>query len=191
MALLPLTVHTKSLRFIRAPCLFLLIFICIGINTTIELTIFSTYFVNGGAFFLAILAFPVIYFVFGSMVTPFVVGFYRSGASPFVLPPISKIIPVQFLRSSLFLLASAPFLFLWTRSRASLIFSLGLAHWYLVGLFGLIQVMWLPPVVRIEHSMEIGLDSFIYVAGLVLLLVPRHRESAVSTPTQVAPMFPS
>ena len=237
LALLPLTLYTWASRLVRSLALFLLVFICIGVNSVIELTIFSTYFVHGGALavvvsmifpallcafalsyllpsapaeaerhvdlhshsvgswivriLLAILAFPIIYFCFGAMVGPFVVDFYRSGVSPLVLPPLSTILPVQVLRSSLFLLASAPFLFLWSRSRASLIFALGLAHCYLVGLFGLIQVTWMPPVLRIGHSLEIAADSFVYAAVLVLLFVPRHRESAVSTPAHPAPMFPS
>jgi len=237
LSLLPLALYTRPSRFGRALALSLLVFVCVGVNTVIELTIFSTYFAHGGAIaivvsmilpaflcafalsyllppapvetechadlhahsalswiarvLLAILAFPVIYFCFGAMVGPFVVDFYRSGASPLVLPPLSTILPVQVLRSSLFLLASAPFLFLWTRSRASLILALGLPHCYLVGLFGLIQVTWMPPVLRIGHSLEIAADSFVYAAVLVFLLVPRHRESAVSSPAHAAPMFPS
>ena len=237
LALLPLALNTRSSRIVRALVLFVLIFVCLGVNAVIELTIFSTYFVHGGAVALvvsmilpsplcalalsyslpiasggpahhaelrsrsngswllrvvaAILAVPVIYFCFGAMVGPFVVDFYRSGASPLVLPPLSPILPVQVVRSSLFLLASAPFLFLWTRSRASLIFALGLAHCYLVGLFGLIQVTWMPPILRICHSLEITADSFAYAALLVFLFVPRRHESTVSTPAHVAPMFPS
>jgi hypothetical protein len=240
IALLPLTLYTQASRLARGLALFFLLFICLGVNATIELTIFSTFFVHGGALhvvismilpalfcgfalsyllpspaahagnsafrsslathsapawtarvLLAILAFPVIYFVFGSMVAPFVIPFYLSGASPLTIPPLSTILPVQFLRSSLFLLASTPFLFFWARSRASLIFALGLAHWFLVGLFGLVQVTWMPPVLRIAHSLEIAADSFVYAAVLVLLLAPRYHESAVSTPAHVAPMFPS
>ena len=156
LALLPLALNTRSSRIVRALVLFVLIFVCLGVNAVIELTIFSTYFVHGGAVAVvvsmilpsplcalalsyslpiasggpahhaelrsrsngswllrvvaAILAFPVIYFCFGAMVGPFVVDFYRSGASPLVLPPLSTILPVQVVRSSLFLLASAPFL---------------------------------------------------------------------------------
>lgn len=237
IALLPLAVYTNSSRLIRALALFLLLFICLGVNSVIELTIFSTFFIHGGALavvismmvpslfcafglsyflpflsaslaqhldihsysplswmvrlLLAILAFPVVYFIFGMMVAPLVVPFYRTGVSFLVIPPLSTILPVQVLRSSLFLLASAPFLFFWTRSRASLIVALGLAHCYLVGLFGLIQATWMPPTVRISHSLEITADSFVYAAALVFLLVPRRLETTVPTPAHVAPMFPS
>jgi hypothetical protein len=237
IALLPLTVGTKSTRGLRAFALFFLMFLCFGVNSVIELRIFSTYFVQGGALavaismvlpsllcafalsyllpsppagygqslgfhshsamswvlrvVLAVLAFPAIYFVFGAMVGPFVVDFYRSGASPLVLPPLSVILPTQVLRSAMFLLASAPFLFFWTRSRGALIVALGLAHSYLVGLFGLLQVTWMPPVLRIAHSLEITADSFAYAAVLVFLFVPRHRDTTVSTPAHVASLFPS
>jgi len=237
LALLPLVLGTSSRRLVRALFLFLLLFVCLGINSMIEVKLFTTYFVHGGMFtlilstllpallcsfalscllpsplatpahgatlhsyspaswlariLLAILAFPLAYLAFGMAVGPFVVDYYRSGSSPLILPPLSAIMPLQVLRSSLFLLASAPFLFLWTRSRASLVFALGLAHWYLVGLFGLLQVTWFPPHLRVLHSLEIGADSFAYAAALVFLFVPRRRESTVPTPAHVAPMFPS
>jgi hypothetical protein len=141
--------------------------------------------------FLAIVAFGVFYFVFGMLVAPFVVPFYRAGVLGLTLPPLSVILPVLFVRSILFLLASLPFLILWTRSRLSLIFSLGLAHWCLTGLYGMLMVVFWPPVMRIAHGLEIGADSFAYATALVFLLVPRHTESTVTTPAQMAPTFPS
>jgi hypothetical protein len=139
---------------------------------------------------LAILAFPVIYFVFGAMVAPIVVPTYRAGIAGLVLPPLSVILPVQVLRSTLFLAASLPFLILWKRSRVSLLVALGLAHWFLVGLFGLLQGSFLPVTLRIAHSLEIGADSFAYAAVLVLLLVPRSAESTVHV-APPSPVFPS
>jgi hypothetical protein len=141
-------------------------------------------------FVLAVLAFAVIYFFFGMIVAPFVVPFYRAGVLGLVLPPFAVILPVLFIRSVLFLLACSPFVVLWTRSRLSLILSLGFAFWFLTGLFGLLQVSFWPAVMRIAHSLEIGADSFAYAATLVFLLVPRDRESAVSTPSTPAPVAP-
>jgi hypothetical protein len=121
----------------------------------------------------AIVAFGVCYFLFGMMVAPFVVPFYKAGAMGLTLPPFSVIVPVLFIRSTLFLLASLPFLMLWTRSRMGLILSLGLAHWVLTGLYGMLMVFWWPTVMRVGHGLEIGADSFAYAAALVFLLVPR------------------
>ena len=61
----------------------------------------------------AILAFPLAYFIFGAMIAPIVVPTYRAGIAGLVLPPLSTILPVQLVRSTLFLLASLPFLILW------------------------------------------------------------------------------
>jgi hypothetical protein len=54
-----------------------------------------------------------------------------------------------------------------------LILALGLTHWMLVGLFGLLQVAWLPTILRVAHSLEIGADSFACSAALVFLLRPQ------------------
>ena len=98
--------------------------------------------------------------------------------------------PVQIVRSTLFLLASLPFLILWKKTRGSLIFSLGLAHWFTVGLFGLLQAHQLSMTLRIAHSLEIGADSFTYAALLVLLLSTRLVTKPVAAITPV-PVFPS
>jgi hypothetical protein len=141
-------------------------------------------------FALAVVAFPVVYFVFGAMVAPIVVPTYRAGIAGLVLPPLSVIMPVQVLRSSIFLLSSLPFLFLWIRSRRSLVFALGF-HWFAVTLFGLAMISWFPAHVRIAHLLEGAADSFVYAAALVYLLMPRGIETPVSNAAQVAPMFPS
>ena len=140
---------------------------------------------------LAIPTFPIVYFVFGAMVAPLVVPAYRAGIAGLVLPPLSTIMPIQLVRSTFFLLASLPFLILWKGSRGSLIFSLGLAHCYLVGLFGLLQASFLPQVLRIAHSLEIAADSFAYAAFLVILLLPRPNEIPAPAPAHTAAMFPS
>jgi hypothetical protein len=138
----------------------------------------------------AIFAFPLVYFIFGAIVAPIVVPTYRAGIAGLVLPPLSIIMPVQLVRSTLFLLASLPFLILWKEKRGSLIFSLGLAHWFTVGLFGLLQAHQFSMTLRIAHSLEIAADSFGYTALLVLLLSPRTVTTPAIAPT-AAPVFPS
>jgi len=240
LALVPLALYTTGSRLIRGLALSFLLFICLGLNAVIEMSMFTTFFVHGGAvivavstilpallcglglsyllklqptepsltgrvrsFFaahspafwagrlvLAIVAFVVIFFLFGLMVAPFVVPTYRAGGFGLVLPPVSSFLPFEFVRSAFFLLASLPFLLLWKGSRSSLILSLGLAHWVLNGLFGLLQVFWFPLVLRIAHSLEIGADSFAYAATLVFLLFPRSVAASVTAHTE-ARVFPS
>lgn len=122
---------------------------------------------------LAVAAFPVIYFIFGSIVAPFVLAQYRAGMAGLVLPPLGVIVPVEVARSALFLLASLPVLLLWTRSRRGLVLALGWAHAVTVGLYGLLGAYWLPALLREAHSLEITADSFAYAFVLVVLLKPR------------------
>jgi hypothetical protein len=107
----------------------------------------------------AVLAFPLIYFVFGSAIAPIVMDRYRGGVAGLVLPDMSVILPTQLLRSTLFLLASAPLIFLWTGTRRSLILSLGWAHAVTVGLYGLLSAYWFPAVLRVTHGLEITADT--------------------------------
>lgn len=142
-------------------------------------------------FLLIILAFGVIYFLFGSIIAPFVVPFYRARMLGLTLPSYSVIFPVLLERSALFLLTCLPFLILWTRSRLALIVSLGLAFWFLTGGYGMLMVVFWPPVMRIAHGLELAADAFVYAGVLVLLLLPRQRENTVPNSAHVAPMFPS
>lgn len=124
---------------------------------------------------LAWLAFPVIYFLFGMCVGPFVVDTYRAGAFGLRIPPMDILLRTLALRSLLFLAATLPVIRLWTGSRRGLIFALGLAHAAMVGLYGLSQAYWLPPVLRTLHSVEIVADSFVYAFVLAMLFFPSTR----------------
>lgn len=240
VALMPLAVGLSGSRLLRSLALAMLLLVCLGVNATIEILVFTSFVTRQTAlpflasnvfpsvalatslafpktqgsgsptfvefvhkFFgshsavswmwricLAIIAFPLIYLVFGAMVAPLVVPAYRAGITGLVLPPLSVIMPVQILRSSLFLIGSLPCLILWRGRRGSLVFALGLAHWFLVGLFGLLQSSFLPSVLRVAHSLEIGADSFVYAAVLVFLLCPRLQPIPVFVHSR-DPVFPS
>jgi hypothetical protein len=91
----------------------------------------------------------------------------------------------------LFLIASLPLIVWWKKSGGSLIFSLGLAHWLVVGLFGLVQALCSHPFLRVAHSLEIGADSFAYAVAMVFLLFPRNCETRVQHVAAVAHQLPS
>lgn len=221
--LTPLALGIGGKRRVRGAAMALLIFVCLGLTSVMEIQIFTTILAHGGEATLLLgagtgavlsglgfallfrgaaseteaegtlgaflrkrspaswswrlaaawLAFPVAYFIFGMMVSPLVIEAYRHGNLGLVLPPMSVILRTVLLRSALFLAGSFPLVVLWRKSRGGLILALGLAHWMLVGLFGLLPNSWFPPVLRIAHSLEIGADSFAYAAALVLLLRPR------------------
>ncbi len=134
-----------------------------------------------GRVVIAVVAFPMIYFVFGWAIGPIVVEQYRAGVAGLVLPDMSVILPTQVLRSVLFLLASAPLIFLWTGTRRALILSLGWAHAVTVGLYGLLSAYWFPAVLRVTHSLEITADSFAYAFVIVMLLKPRAGKTNRAT----------
>lgn len=142
---------------------------------------------------LAVLAYPVVYFVFGSAVAPFVVAKYRAGVAGLILPSLAVILPVEFGRSALFLLASVPAILLWARSRWGLVVSLGWAHAVTVGLYGLLGAYWFPTVLRVAHSVEITFDSFVYALIIVMLLKPRaaSADRAAQTPHTIGSATPA
>jgi hypothetical protein len=122
----------------------------------------------------AIGAFPMVYFFFGLIVSPIVVGFYRQGVGDLVLPDVGVIFAVQLLRSSLFLLAVVPVMQAWSGSRSQLAVLLGLAFFVLAATFEITLAYELPLVLRITHSIEILADSFVYAWLLVALLVQKE-----------------
>jgi hypothetical protein len=127
------------------------------------------------------LSFAVIYFLFGLCVAPFVIPIYQAGVAGLHIPPLDVIMRTQLLRSFLFLASSLPVMLLWTGSRRRLILALGWAHTAMVGLYGLSQASFMPPVLRVLHSLEIAADSFVYAFILVWLFFPRERIGAAAT----------
>jgi hypothetical protein len=127
---------------------------------------------------LALLAFPFAYYVFGTLlmtVAPGLVAYYRGGVAWLRIPDPAVIPLVQLLRSALFLVSTLPILALWRGRRGMLMVQLGLGSWVVVGLFGLVQAVWMPMALRVPHTLEILADSMVYAWLLVGLLVPARR----------------
>jgi hypothetical protein len=136
------------------------------------------------------LAWPLIYFLFGSCVAPIVVPYYNAGIAGLRIPALSTILAVQLVRSVVFLAASLPFVALWKGSRRGLWLTLGLAHAFTVGFYGLVGATFLPMVLRIAHSVEIAGDSFAYAGLLVLLFAgPAPADSCART-IEAVPLQP-
>jgi len=136
------------------------------------------------------LAWPVIYFFFGACISPVVVPYYNAGIAGLRIPPLSIILSIQLVRSVIFLAASLPFLALWKGSRRGLWLTLGLAHAFTVGLYGLVGATFLPVVLRITHSVEIAGDSFAYAGLLVLLFTAPAAANARTQTIESAPLRP-
>jgi hypothetical protein len=121
------------------------------------------------------LAFPMIYIFFGMLASPIVVPVYQQQDFGLTLPGMGTIIPVALVRSALYLAVTIPVMMMWSRSRRSLVLTLGIAFFAMMGLIGLATTTFFPPVLRIAHSIEILCDAVVYAWLLVALFVPKDR----------------
>jgi hypothetical protein len=124
---------------------------------------------------IAWLAFPVIYYFFGAMIYPMVADVYAEPDSGLRVPSQVVVLGAVTIRSLLFLAATIPIIVKWQRSRRALVLSLAAAFTVMVGVAGLIESTWMPPALRIVHSLEIAADSLVHAWILVALLVPKPR----------------
>jgi hypothetical protein len=119
----------------------------------------------------ALLAFPVVYFFFGTPVGMIVGKYYRSHDFGLQMPSsLGVLIGVQILRSLISLFAALPILAGWQGSRRRFAWTFGLSLFVVSGLYGLIQAYWMPGTLRSIHSVELLLDSLAYGWLLAALL---------------------
>lgn len=117
----------------------------------------------------AIVAFPVIYFIFGNIIGPFVIDYYKQGSFSLVLPTMEVVIRTQFIRSVIFFASAFPVIVLWHANRRQLIGWAGLGHYVTIGLVGMVLAVWIPANMRIIHGLELLADSFAYIFVLAML----------------------
>lgn len=136
-------------------------------------------------FALAWLAFPAVYLLFGTLISPLVIADYQRGLGGLALPPLGVIVLTQLGRSLLYLASVLPIVLFWSGGWRPLAVRLGWAWWVLVGLYGLITAFWMPAHLRLIHSLEIGADSFAYafVLAWALRAPPRRGGAAAAQPT--------
>jgi hypothetical protein len=134
---------------------------------------------------IASLAYVPIYYVMGLLVAPFTRGYYEDPAHQLglVLPPLSAILLMQVPRGALFLLAVLPLQLGWRGSRISLWLCTGSLIFSHVAASVLFQSYWLPAAVRVPHSLELLVDSFLQAGLYALLLGPVVQRPGHSTHT--------
>lgn len=125
---------------------------------------------------LAIIAFPLIYFIFGIVASPFVTKYYNELIEGLTIPRPETIILIQLFRSTLFLIITIPIIICWTKSKIQLILSLGLAHFVMVFAYDIYLAIVMPLELVLIHGIEIALDSFIYSLILIYILYPKIRK---------------
>ena len=119
---------------------------------------------------LAVLAFPVVYFLFGIAVSPLVMPYYETTVEGLRLPEPATIVGVQFFRSVVFLLVTLPLLIYWAGSKRQLIAALGSAHFVMVFGYDIVLAIQMPQELLLIHGVEILLDSFVYAWIFVKIL---------------------
>lgn len=126
---------------------------------------------------LAILSFPIVYALFGIIVSPFVADYYRESSYGLVIPDIATILAVQLARSLLSLLTTFPIMIAWFGSRIQLVVMLGIAHFVFVFSYDIVLAYQLPMNLVLTHAIEILLDSMVYSWVIVKLLYFEWSES--------------
>jgi hypothetical protein len=123
---------------------------------------------------LAIISFPIIYFIFGVIASPFVSNYYSKLVGGLQLPDPKTIIGIQLLRSILFLAITIPIIINWTSTKTKLIISLGIAHFVMVFAYDLYLAIVMPYELVFIHGIEVAADSFIY--SWVLIIILYHKK---------------
>jgi len=119
---------------------------------------------------LAIISFPIIYFIFGIIVSPFVTNYYSKLVGGLQLPDAGTIIGVQLIRSILFLVITIPIIVNWTLTKTKLIITLSIAHFVNVFAYDIYLAIIMPFELVMIHGIEILADSFVYSLILVNIL---------------------
>lgn len=124
---------------------------------------------------LAIISFPIIYFIFGVIASPFVTNYYSKLVGGLQLPDPGLIIGIQLIRSMLFLVITIPLIVNWTSTKTKLIISLSIAHFVMVFAYDIYLAIVMPVELVIIHGVEIAADSFIYSWILIKILYPDNK----------------
>ncbi len=135
---------------------------------------------------LAWAAFPLIYLAFGKIVEPFVIDMYRQQMLGLTAPGWGQIIPIQMLRSLVFLLTALGVMRLWSGPRRMPWTVLGVLIFLLLWAFYALQAYWMPLGFRFAHSLEILADSLVYAGVLSLLFNQREAPAAALAASEAA-----
>ncbi len=136
---------------------------------------------------LIILSFPLIYYIMGISISPWIMDFYKREVMGLVIPSQGTLLSLQILRSSFFFLAIFPLYYNWTGTKLQFLISLALAQYVLVGFFPMMQVYWFPKTLIIVHNLEILTDSLLYLTVFTFLLSPHAKtlKTSISRQTTV------
>jgi hypothetical protein len=155
-------------------------------------TFFSGYQRSGWAWRLLVawLIYPPIYYLIGRIAALFTLHYYQdlSLNLGLTLPNVSTLLLMQVLRGVLFLLAVAPILGSWRGGRTGLWLWLGLVIFVQIANQIIVQAYWFPLGLRVPHTIELLVDSFVQAGFYVWLLFPMAAGSPQQAPKRIAPV---
>ena len=122
----------------------------------------------------AVVSFPLVYFIFGILVSPFVSAYYGRGVSGLVLPAPILILKVQFLRAVIHLASALPIILLWRQDRRRLVVALMCAFFVCVFAYDFVLAIQVPVFLVVVHGIEILADSLAYAWALVFFFCPER-----------------
>jgi len=124
----------------------------------------------------ALLAYPLVYFAFGLIVQPYIQDFYAAGQFELAAPTWGQLMPLQLVRSLLFLVVSLPVIVWWRRTRCGLWLVLGTSIFVLTAFMAVITTYWFPWQMRLFHGLELLADALAY-AGVLTILFSQPLEN--------------
>lgn len=125
----------------------------------------------------ALLAYPLVYFVFGMIAQPFIRDFYATGRYELITPTWGQLILLQLVRSLLFLIVSLPVIVWWRGSCKGLWLALGLSVFVLTAFMAVITSYWFPWQLRLFHGLERLADGLAYTGVLTALFMWRKPDT--------------
>lgn len=120
----------------------------------------------------AILIFPILYFIFGLMVSPLVTPYYEHNIAGLIIPEPKVIIMTELLRGLVHVIAIFPVIIFWGASKRMLIVSISLSFFIFVMAYDVVLACQIPPKLMLIHGIEVLIKSFVYGWVLVKLLHP-------------------
>jgi len=125
---------------------------------------------------LAALSWPIIYFIFGSLVSPIVTPYYRDPYSPYylTLPDLGTVLMLQTIRGLIYFASLIPLISSLRLNPRSMFMVLTGFMYIGGGLAIFVTVETFPLTLRIVHGSEILADSLVYSATLSYVIYSRR-----------------
>ena len=131
---------------------------------------------------LALLAYPVVYILFGLIVQPAVSCYYTAELFELSLPTWGQLVPLQIARSALFLAVCLPVIRNWGHTKRALWLSFGGAFFSLTAFMAVITSYWFPWQLRLFHGLELLASAYVYAGILVRLFIPAGEADRTFNP---------